>query len=118
MHNCYNKPKPIVYRKQILLEKNLHIKEKNFEDYFREAEDKYYNRLQILCRRIGLNEYQSPTKIVLSKHLYRMMMSEIQSCYFLEHQPGYTQYDKPKMKYRGCEVELNPYNEDEEINLF
>jgi hypothetical protein len=123
LHDCIynnNKPKQIVYKKQILLEKNLYIKEKTFIDYFREAEDKYYISKYRYNTRCCVKD--SPTIMVLSIHLYRMMISELKSCYFLEHCTGdsqyYTIYYRPKMKYRGIQVEINYRNDDFEINLY
>ena len=118
LHDCIynNKPKPIMYKKQILLEKNLHIKEKTFDDYFKEAEDKYYlNKYRYNTRCCVKN---SPIIMVLSIHLYRMMISELNSCYFIEHTTGNCEYDTPKIKYRGIQVDINYRNDDFEINLY
>jgi hypothetical protein len=105
-----------MYKKQILLEKNLHIKEKTFIDYFIEAEDKYYiNRYKYNNRGCVEN---TPTIMVLSIHLYRMMISELNSCYHIEHTTGNCEYDTPKIKYRGIQVDINYRNDDFEINLY
>jgi hypothetical protein len=113
-----NKLKAIVFKKQILLEKNLHIKEKTFDDYFRDAEDKYYLNSYSWNRRDGKINKSSPSIIVLSIHLYTMMISERNSCYHLERTTGNCEYDTSKLKYRGIQVEVNYYNENEEINLY
>jgi hypothetical protein len=120
LHDCIygNKTKAIKYTRQLLIEKDLKIKEKTFIDYFRDAEDKYYFNSYSWNRRDGKTNMSSPSIIVLSIHLYTMMISERNSCYNLEYTAGETYYDKVKIKYRGIEVQLNYRNQDEEINLY
>ncbi len=122
LHDCIynNKSKAIVYKKELLVEKDLKIKLRIFDDYFRDAEEKYYiNKYRYNNRGCVQN---TPSIMVLSIYLYRMMISELNSCYFIEHCTGDSQYDtiydRPKMKYRGIEVQVNYYNQDDEINLY
>jgi hypothetical protein len=119
IYNSNNKTKAIVYKKQILLEKNLHIIKKTFDDYFKEAQDKYYLNSYSWNRRDGKTNRSSPTIIVLSTHLYQMMISERNSYFYLEYCTGLYEGDTPKkFKYRGIQVEINYYNQDDEINLY
>ena len=122
LHDCIynNKPKAIKYTRTLLVEKDLKIENKTFNDYYREAEHNFYSKQY--SRNIRDCRPFTATKLVLSIHLYRMMISEFNSCYFIEHCTADSQYDtiydRPKMKYRGIEVEINYRNDIEEINLY